>query len=198
MTKTRVRFIGRHLMMRKRYAEALLSGLKKATIRLGIVKPRYRELILHSSGRPIAKVLVKNIRYKRFYELNDEDAALDGFSSVQELIKDLEKIYGRIPVDNYVTIMELEVLQRFDNVERRDPYYGLKPDDIARIALRYLGDSFFNEEELKILRELTRCSSIRACALKLYSDLSKRYLIRRVLKRAIKILLEKKLIGEFS
>lgn len=198
VTRVRVRYLGRHIMMKKKYVDPLLSGLKKATVRLGIVKPKFRELILHSDGRPVAKVLVRNIYYKRIYELNDEDAAKDGYSSVQELIRDLERIYGKIPIDAYVTVMELEVLQRFDNIELRDPYYGLKPSDIARIALRYLEEDVFSEEELRVLRELSKCSSIRACALRLYGDLNKRYLVRRVLKHAARILLEKKLIGELS
>ncbi|MEM1735049.1 MAG: ASCH domain-containing protein [Desulfurococcaceae archaeon] len=196
--KNRVRYIGRHLMMRKIYADALLSGLKKATIRLGIVKPKYKELILHSDGKPIAKVLVKNVYYKRIYELNDEDAVKDGFSSVHELLRDLERIYGKLPLDAYVTIMELEVLERFDRIKPQDPYYGLKPVDVARIALRYLDKQMFSEEELKILYELTRSSSIRAIALKHYGDLNKRYLVRRVLRKAIKLLLDRGLIGGVS
>lgn len=198
MGRFRVKFIGRHLMMRKDYVDALLSGLKKSTIRLGIVKPKYRELILHSSGRPVAKVLVKNVYYKKLYELSDEDAVKDGFSNVQELLRNLERIYGKLPLDSYVTIIELEVLERFDHVEPKDPYYGLKPVDIARIALRYFGREEFSEEELKILYELTRCSSIRAGALKLYGDLNKRHLVRRVLRKAARLLIDRGFIGGVS
>lgn len=64
--------------------------------------------------------------------------------------------------------------------------------DIARIALRYLND--LTEEEKSILLELTRCTTLRRTAKKLYGDPLKRHYIRKVVKRALRKLLEKKIL----
>ncbi|HIC98413.1 MAG TPA: ASCH domain-containing protein, partial [Pyrodictiaceae archaeon] len=45
MVPHQVKFLGRHLMVKGEYVDNILSGKKRATIRLGIVKLRYKELI---------------------------------------------------------------------------------------------------------------------------------------------------------
>ena len=186
----KVKFLGRHLMLKGEYVKDILSGRKRATIRLGIVKLKHNELIVHGGGRPVAKIRVTNVRYKRVSELTDEDAAIDGFSSKEELLEALRKAYGEIRPDDYVTIIEFDVVQRLDQLPVQDPYMGLEPADIARLALRYLQEEF-NEEERRILLELTRTNSIRAVAYRLYRDLGKRWRVRRVLRRALRMLVER-------
>ncbi len=184
------KFLGRHIMVKGRYVEAILKGEKKATIRKGIVRLRHDELIVHGAGRPVAKIRVKNIVYKRVRELTDEDARLDGFSSKEELIRELEKAYGSLSSDDYVTIIEFDVIQDLTHLEPSDPYMGLSPADIARLALRYLSDLLSNEEK-KVLVELTKTNSIRLTAIRLYGSLSKRWMVRKVLKKSLRKLVEK-------
>ncbi len=186
----KVKFLGRHLMVKGEYVKDILSGRKRATIRLGIVKLKHNELIVHGGGRPVAKIRVTNVRYKRVSELTDEDAAIDGFASKEELLEALRRAYGEVRPDDYVTIIEFEVVQRLDQLPVQDPYMGLEPADIARLALRYLQEEF-NEEERRILLELTRTNSIRAVAFRLYRDLGKRWRVRRVLRRALRMLVER-------
>ena len=186
----RVKFLGRHLMLKGEYVDDILSGRKRATIRLGIVKLKHQELIVHGGGRPVAKIRVRNVRYKRVSELSDEDAAIDGFSSKEELLDALRRAYGDIKPDDYVTIIEFDVVQRLDQLPVEDPYMGLEPADIARLALRYLQDEF-SEEDVKILMDLTRTNSIRATAFRLYKDLGKRWRVRKVLRRALRLLVER-------
>lgn len=183
-SKTRVKFLGRHLMVKGEYVKDILEGRKKATIRLGIVKLKYDELIVHGGGRPVAKVKVTNVRYKKVKELTDEDAKLDGFRNVAELIAALQKAYGRINPDDYVTIIEFEVVQDLSKLEPEDPYLGLSPADVARLGLRYL-KNILSEEEVRILIELTRSNSIRAAALRLYGTIERRWRIRRVLRKVL-------------
>ncbi len=192
--KTRVKYLGRHLMIKGDYADLILRELKRATIRLGIIKPRYDEVIIHSGGRPIAKVHIKNIRHKRVKELTDEDAQLDGFKDREELLRNLRKVYGKIDDNDIVTIIEYEVVQRLDHLPVEDPYLGLEPADIARIALRYLTNQL-TENEKKILLDLTRTNSIRKTAINIFGTLNKRYIIRKVLRRAIDILKKKGILG---
>lgn len=189
MVPHQVKFLGRHLMVKGEYVDDILSGRKKATIRLGIVKLRYKELIVHGGGRPIAKVRVTNVRYKRVVELTDEDAKLDGFKNKEELLEALRKAYGEIKPNDYVTIIEFEVIQDLSKLEPQHPYLGLEPADVARLALRYLKDRM-TKEEIDVLTDLTRTNSIRATAVRLFGDLSKRWRVRKVLRKALRLLLQ--------
>ncbi len=191
------KFLGRHIMIKGKYVEALLSGRKKATIRVGIVKPKYNELIVHGGGRPVAKVRVTNIVYKKVRDLTDDDAKLDGFSSKEELINELEQVYGPIRPEDNVTIIEFEVIQDLSKLEADDPYMGLSPQDIARISLRYLSNAL-KEEEKKILKSLTETGSIRMTAIHLFGSLDARWRIRRVLKKAISELVKMGVIGRVT
>ncbi len=92
-----------------------------------------------------------------------------------------------------VTIIEFRVSRRFDELETENPYMGLDPADIARLALRYLKG--LNEEERRVLMDLTRTNSIRSTALRLYGDLGKRWIVRKVLRRALKALAGRGLLG---
>lgn len=191
----KARFLGRHIMVKGRYINDILEGRKSATIRKGIVKPKYREAIIHGGGRPIAKISIERVYHKKVKELTDQDAIKDGFRSCRELLEELKRVYPDITEDDWVTIIEFKVVQRLDHLEPEDPYMGLKPIDIARIALRYLSEEL-NEYERKILLDLTRTGSIRATAIKLFGGLGKRYIIRRILKKALNRLVEKNILGK--
>ncbi len=182
--RQKVKFLGRHLMVKGEYVDDILSGRKRATIRLGIVKLKYDELIVHGGGRPVAKVKVKRVTYKKIKELTDEDAKLDGFRNVAELIVALQKAYGEFSPEDYVTIIEFEVIQDLSKLEPEDPYLGLSPADVARLGLRYLSN-MLSEEEKRVLVELTRTNSIRATAVRLYGTIERRWKVRRVLKKVL-------------
>lgn len=187
---TRAKYLGRHIMIRGKYVEEIIEGRKKTTIRKGIVKPKYREVILHGGGKPVAKVLIERVYHKKLCELTDSDALKDGFKSREELIKELKKTYSNISEDDWVTIIEFKVIQRLDNVVESDKYMGLKPVDIARIALRYL-DNELSDEEKRVLLELTKTESIRAVTYKLFRDINKRYIVRKILRSVLDKLVSK-------
>jgi hypothetical protein len=109
-------FLGRHIMLKKEYGELLLAGRKKATIRLGVVTPKYDELIVHSGGRPIAKVKITGVVVKRVGELTDSDAIIDGFRSRKELLESLRRAYGDVRQDDLVTIIKFDVIQKYDKI----------------------------------------------------------------------------------
>ncbi len=189
----RVKFIGRHLMVKGKYVDDILSGRKKATIRMGIVKPKYDELIIHGGGRPVAKVKITRVVHKKLRELTDEDAVKDGFKNKDELIRELKHVYPEISDDDWVTVIEFELRQRLDHVKTEEPYHGLSPGDLARIALRYLKNDL-SDEDRKILLDLTRTNSIRATTYRLFGDINKRIIVRKVLRKALRKLVEKKII----
>jgi len=187
-------YLRRHLMMRGEYARLLLSGRKKATIRLGKVVPKYDEVIVHSWGRPVAKARIVRVEYKQVRDLTDEDARKDGFKSKRELLQELRRVYGNFKDSDLVTVIELEVVQRFDKLEPEDPYLGLKPSDVGRLALRYLGDEL-SREELRILEELAKGRSIRWVAKKMMGSSLNRGRIRKVVRKALTLLIKKEIIG---
>lgn len=192
----RSKFLGRHIMIKGEFADLLLSGRKKTTIRLGHVIPRYQEVIVHGHGRPLCKARITNVTYKKVRDLTEEDAIKDGFSSLSELYKALKETYGNIRPDMEVTIIELQVEKVFTELDYKDPYLGLDPVDVARLGLRYLR-SRLPESDLRILEEVVRSNGIRGAALKIYGSLSlkARRSIRRVLRRVLKTLVDEGLIG---
>jgi len=192
--KIRVKFIGRHLMVKGKYVEKILSGEKKATIRLGIVKPKYDEIFIHGGGRPVALARIVKVSHKRVRDLTDNDALKDGFSSRKELLKELRKNYDELNPDDYVTIIEFEVIKKLSELDYKDPWLGLKPAEIARIGLRYCTD--LSDEEKRVLEDLTRTESLRKTAIRLYGNISKRWIIRKVLRRVLKKLIEKGVLGQ--
>lgn len=177
-------------MLKGAYVEKLLSGEKRATVRRGIVKPKYDEITIHAGGRPVAKAKITRVYYKKLHELSDYEAKLEGYNSREELIQELKRVYKGIRDDEYVTVIEFEITQRLDVLPLEDPYLGLEPVDIARIALRYLRNEL-SDLEIKILTDLTRTNSIRKTALRVLGDLNKRGVVRRVIRKALKMLVEK-------
>lgn len=187
---SRVVFLGRHLMVKGEYVDMILSGRKRATIRLGIVKVKYPELIVHGGGRPIAKVKVTDVVHKRVSELTDEDAREDGFNNVKELLDALRRVYGDVKPDDYVTIIKFQVTQDLSKLEPEHPYLGLEPADVARLGLRYLRGEL-SDKEAEILRDLTVTRSIRATSIRFFGTIEKRWIIRRLLKRVLRELVRR-------
>ncbi len=178
----RVRFIGRHLMVKKEFAEAILSGKKRSTIRMGILKPKYRELIVHSGGRPIALIEIEEVAHKKLKDLSIEEIRNDGFDSLDSLIKTLRKLYPRerVDPDSLITVIRFHVKNTID--PGKDASIELPPAVIARIGLRYLNKEL-SERELAVLRVLTRTNSIRKAAVELHGDPLNRKEIRSVLRK---------------
>ncbi len=190
----RTKYLGRHLMLKREFLEKLLRGEKRATIRLGKVKPKYKEMIVHSGGRPVAKIEITQVVYKHVKDLTDEDAREDGVENKEQLLDILRRMYKEeIRDTDIVSIIKFRLVQSLSEIDVGKPYGGLEPVDIARLALRYLED-VFDEDEIKILRLLTIYKSLRAVAVKLYGNINKRWIIRKVLRKAYRELLKRGLL----
>ncbi|NPA85122.1 MAG: ASCH domain-containing protein [Crenarchaeota archaeon] len=192
MERGRKKFLGRHLMVKGKYVDLILSGKKTATIRKGRWVPKFKELILHGGGRPFAVAEVVDVEYKKLSEITQEEIKEDGFDSKAELVEELRRAYGEISDDDIVTIIRFKVKKKLTELDVKDPYMGLEPVEIARLALRYLE---LNEEDKRILETLVRAGSLREAAIRLYGDIGARWRIRKAVKRALKELVDRKLIG---
>ncbi len=191
-----VKKIRHHLMMRKEHAEKLINGTKKATIRVGRYVALNKNVLIHSGGRPVAVAEIEDIEVKRVSELTDEDARQDGFKNRKELLEELRRIYGRIDDDTLVSVIRIRNVRALKDAVY-DPYSGYRPEQIAKIALRYIPE-FFSSDEILILENIAKYGSIRTVALKLFNDPLKRGRIRRVLRKAYSKLIDQGLLKRNS
>ena len=83
------------------------SGRKTCTIRLGTANVD-RELMDLSDGRDVLKVRIVSVETEPYRNLTHQHAQWEGFSTVEELQKDLERYYRRIDQDQPVTIIRFE------------------------------------------------------------------------------------------
>ncbi|RLF09833.1 MAG: ASCH domain-containing protein [Thermoprotei archaeon] len=171
--------------MKGEFVELVLRGAKRTTIRLGLIKPRHKVVVLHGGGRDVAKLEITGVEHKRLRELTEEDAKRDGFNSLEELLKALRKVYGKFGLDEPVTIINFKVLKLLDD----KPSSMLSPAKVAEAMLES-GLTLTNEER-RILSEVAKKGSIRKAAVSLYGDVNRRWLVRRVLRKALRNLAER-------
>ncbi|AEC51165.1 hypothetical protein PNA2_0247 [Pyrococcus sp. NA2] len=136
--------IRRFILLDNKYKSKIIKGEKVTTIRFGKYEAKPGSevyIVITPSDTAIAKAIIKDIRTKKVKELNNEDARLDGFSDVKELVRELSKIYGDLYGEDEVTIIEFEnvrplkegiPLKLLKGLNYRDPY------EIARLALENL------------------------------------------------------------
>ncbi|WP_297496924.1 ASCH domain-containing protein [Thermococcus sp.] len=174
----------KHLEFDGRYAEAILRGKKRATVRLGR-KPNLKEgdeVLIHSGGYALGKAVIERVESKTVGELTDEDAFLDGFSTREELVKALREHYRYVSNGSPAHVVVFRLTERFEKpVMSSDyAYEGNNPIEIAEIALRHLD---LSEGDRKLIELFLRAGSLRKAAYRL-GGLNKRYLIRDALRRA--------------
>jgi len=185
----------RHLEFDGRYAEAILSGKKRATVRLGR-RPNLKEgdaVLIHSGGYALGKAIIERVESKTVGELTDEDAFLDGFSSREELINALKTHYKHVNDDSPAHVIVFRLVERFDKpVMSSDyAYEGNNPIEIAEMALKYLD---LPEEDRRLIELFLKTGSLRKAAYRL-GGMNKRYLIRDALRRAYEELKKRGLMG---
>lgn len=85
----------KRLVFKLSYAENILKGEKRSTIRL---RSSYRvgEIVeIYVGSARVGRAIIKHIERKRLSEISDEDARIDGFKDRTELLKELMRIYGK-------------------------------------------------------------------------------------------------------
>jgi len=95
------------LHFRPEFVRKIISGEKRATIRLG--KKDVREgmtVYLAVGGRPFARARIVRVSYKKLKELTRHEIRSEGYTSLPDLISDLKKIYPALSPDDMVTYIE--------------------------------------------------------------------------------------------
>ncbi len=102
--------MAKRLKFRKKYREAIISERKVTTIRLNTkLKPGDVVDVIVGEER-IGKATVEDVSESSIGDLTDEHAKRDGFSSRDELIKELFSIYGKLKSDTKVKIIKFKLV----------------------------------------------------------------------------------------
>lgn len=87
----------------------LKEGKKKCTVRIGIIDVSGTDLLM-TDGNQRVKIRVSEVDNHRVYrELRSQDAIDEGFSSLEELQKDLSKYYGKIDPEQPITVIRFDI-----------------------------------------------------------------------------------------
>lgn len=101
------------LHFRPEYERDVLSGKKRITIRYGRsydVRPG-NIVFLAVRGKPIARAKITHVYVKKLRELSEHEIKMEGFKSLNALIKHLRRIYPDITPDSPVTIIRWKLLR---------------------------------------------------------------------------------------
>ncbi len=167
----------KHLEFKDKYRDLLMSGKKRATIRVQCPYKKGQEVYVHCGGEIIGVAKIKDIEEKRVEELTEEDAREDGFESLEDLINEIKRIYGN-PEKVYVIRFEFKGFD--EGINPHEMYYG--DADLLEIAKMALENLDLRREERKVLELFVKTGSIRKAAMKM-GGIKKRGVIRKVLRR---------------
>jgi hypothetical protein len=117
-------FVRSELPLYKDFLDRIRKGRKRSTIRYrkGAVElPNFNRLPLYETPdygvgdrrKPTAVVEITGIRYQIFGELTERDAVTDGFSSLEEMRRELTEIYKELQDDEWVTIYSIELKEDY-------------------------------------------------------------------------------------
>ncbi len=123
--RTRVAELNYVLRFKPEYLQRVLRGEKRVTIRLGIVRPRFGELLIVCNNLVYGIAEVESIDIRRIEEIPKEILHEEGFRNIRDLINELRKLYPEIKDTTYVTIIRFRVKEVFD-----------KPKDMMKMILR--------------------------------------------------------------
>lgn len=164
----------KHLEFKRKYADLLLNGKKRSTIRNRTNLKEGDEVYVHCGGKIIGKAKIISVERKKVSELTDDDAKLDGFESVDKMLMEIRRMgYG-----DEVHIIRFD-FEPFNAVNPHNMYYG--DVDLVEIAEKSLRHLNLTEREKEILKIFLKYGSIRRAATKLGGH-KKRGLIRNLLR----------------
>ena len=86
----------------------LRSGRKRCTIRLGLATVATPEIKMSDGRTSILVRILKVDASRRLKELTDTDARDEGFSSREDLLRDLRQYYPRAADDDPITVIYFE------------------------------------------------------------------------------------------
>ncbi|WP_457549833.1 ASCH domain-containing protein [Archaeoglobus sp.] len=178
----------KHLEFKDKYKELLLSGRKKATIRLQCYVREGDEVFVHCGGKIIGTAKIKKVEERSLEDVDEELAKADGFNSKEELINEIKKLYG-CPKKVYVIWFDFKPFK--NGIDPHEMYYSNV--DLVEIAKKALESLSLSEGDRRILELFIKTQSIRKTAIKL-GGIKKRGIVRKVLRKCLNELRKRGLI----
>lgn len=90
----------------------LKAGRKKCTIRLGLATVATPEIQMYDGRTSVPVRILKVDASRKFAELTDEDARDEGFTSRDELIRDLRQYYPHASDTDPITVIYFEPISQ--------------------------------------------------------------------------------------
>lgn len=84
----------KRLKFREKYKEGILSGRKRTTLRRETKLKPGDKVVIEAGEERIGEAVIEDVSEIRVEELTEEHAREDGFSSLEELLRELKSIYG--------------------------------------------------------------------------------------------------------
>ncbi len=100
------------------YLDKVLSGKKKITIRLGLVRPRFGEVLIVCNDLVYGIAEVKRVDVMKVEDLTDDIAKREGFRNKDELLRELKKLYPNVRERNLITLIEFEIREVFSRPKK--------------------------------------------------------------------------------
>ncbi len=99
------------LIFKQRYGADILEGKKSSTIRLTSSLKKGDIVEIRAGNIKIGTAVIEDVEVKEVRDLTDEDAKKDGFSSKEELVEALRRIYGKkISENTEVKLIKFKLL----------------------------------------------------------------------------------------
>ncbi len=100
----------KYLNFSEDFIQQILNGDKCATLRLGFRDYRKGERVIITAGdRELAVAVIKDVRFKKFRDITDTDAKLDGFKTKDALRRALIEFYGEFEENAVFTQIIFEI-----------------------------------------------------------------------------------------
>ena len=95
------------------FLNQVLSGRKNITIRWGIVRPRFSELLITCNDLVYGIAEIEELKYLKLNEIPNEIIRKEGVKSKEELIRILKELYPDAKETDYVTLIKFRVKKVF-------------------------------------------------------------------------------------
>ncbi|NPA23858.1 MAG: ASCH domain-containing protein [Crenarchaeota archaeon] len=101
------------IRFRPEYLDKVLRGEKRVTLRLGIVRPRFGEVLIACGNRAYGLCEIESMEITSIDKLDDKIVKMEGFKSREELIRALRSLYPEVAEKDLVTIIRFRVSKIF-------------------------------------------------------------------------------------
>ncbi|MFN3803778.1 MAG: ASCH domain-containing protein [Pyrobaculum sp.] len=106
--------LGPYLKFRERYLEKVLTGVKRVTIRHGVVRPRFSFMYIVCCEHIYAEAVITKVYYTKLGRVGEEVIKAEGLESREVLLQELREIYGDVDEEDPVTVIYFTVVRRYE------------------------------------------------------------------------------------